>query len=191
MQKNKNGRERVALFGTLRVMVSVSLLVAMSIVCGKYLAFGVGNVLRFSFENLPILLSGIFFGPIIGAVTGVAADLIGCFMVGYAVNPLVTLGAAAIGITSGLIFGLLKKRERICRSAAVTLTVSAAHVVGSVLVKTAGLAAFYDMPFGILMRWRLLNYAIIGAVESVMIYYVTKNKAVSSLIAGINRRKTQ
>ena len=191
MQKNKNGRERVALFGTLRVMVSVSLLVAMSIVCGKYLAFGVGNVLRFSFENLPILLSGIFFGPRIGAVTGVAADLIGCFMVGYAVNPLVTLGAAAIGITSGLIFGLLKKRERICRSAAVTLTVSVAHFVGSVLVKTAGLAAFYDMPFGILMLWRFLNYAIIGAVESVMIYYVTKNKAVSSLIAGINRRKTQ
>ena len=47
------------------------------------------------------------------------------------------------------------------------------------------------MPFGILMLWRLFNYAIIGAVEGVMIYYVTKNKAVSSLIAGINRRKTQ
>ena len=109
MQKNKNGRERVALFGTLRVMVSVSLLVAMSIVCGKYLAFGVGNVLRFSFENLPILLSGIFFGPIIGAVTGVAADLIGCVMMAYTVNPAVTLGAAIIGLCGGMLFFICRK----------------------------------------------------------------------------------
>ena len=47
-------------------MVASAFLVAISIVCGKYLAIRGGDVLRFSFENLPILLAGIAFGPLVG-----------------------------------------------------------------------------------------------------------------------------
>ena len=99
MKKTK--RDGVAVFGTLKVMVCVALFVAMSIVCGKYLAIGVGNVLRFSFENMPIILSGLMFGPVVGIFAGVAADIVGCVLVGYALNPIVTIGAAAVGGVSG------------------------------------------------------------------------------------------
>ncbi len=185
MQKSKRTNGQVAVFGTLKVMVAVSLLTAMSIVCGKYLAFGVGNVLRFSFENLPIMISGILFGPVVGIVTGIAADIIGCIMVGYAINPLVTAGAAVIGGVSGLIFSLLKGSE-MKQGIKVVASVGVAHVLGSVFVKTVGLSAFYDMPLVLLMLWRLLNYAIVGTLEAVMIYYITKNKAVVSMLSRIN-----
>ena len=183
----KTTKSKVAVFGTLKVMVAVSLLVAMSIVCGKYLAVGVGNVLRFSFENLPIIMAGIMFGPIVGIAAGVAADLIGCLLVGYAINPLVTLGAATVGGVSGLVFALLKKRASLPQALTVALSVAAAHLCGSVLIKTVGLAAFYDMPLALLMLWRLLNYAIVGSAEYVLIYYVTKNKSVGSMLARLRR----
>ena len=84
----------------LRVTVFSALLAAISIVCGKYLAFNMGDFLRFSFENLPIIFAGMAFGPLIGALVGVVADLVGCLLVGYAINPIITVGAAAIGLIS-------------------------------------------------------------------------------------------
>lgn len=178
MQKTRNG---VAVFGTLKVMSAVALMVAMSIVCGKYLAVGVGSVLRFSLENLPILLSGMLFGPAIGAFAGAAADLIGCFMVGYTVNPAVTLGAAAVGLVGGGVYKLLKKHTELVHAACVAFSVAAAHCIGSVLIKTVGLAVYYDMPFTLLLLWRLLNYTLVGAAEGVLLYYITKNRSVIAL----------
>ena len=183
----KNQRKgRIALFGTLKVMVAVSLLVAMSIVLGKYLAINVGEVLRFSFENLTVILAGIMFGPIIGLVAGVAADLIGCLLVGYAVNPLITLGAAAIGFVSGVSY-LILKRTKLPYWLTMLLPVLTSHIVGSVVIKSFGLAAFYDMPLGILMLWRALNYLMVGAIEYVLIYFVMKNKSIISQFDYLKR----
>ncbi len=177
-QKNK-----IAVFGSMSVLVAVSLLAAMSIVCGKYLAFGVGQVLRFSFENLPVMLAGIMFGPVAGLVTGVVADLVGSMMVGYAINPIITVGAGAIGALSGIMYRLVKKSP----IPALALAVAVSHLVGSVVIKTFGLSAFYDMPFLLLMAWRALNYAIVGSVEFALICVIMKNKAVSTMLARLKR----
>ena len=85
----------------LKILCQLAMLIAISIVAGKYLAIGIGEVLRFSLENLPIIFAGIAFGPIAGILVGVAADLIGCLLVGYTINPIVTIGAAVIGGVSG------------------------------------------------------------------------------------------
>lgn len=163
----------------LRVTVACSLLVALSIVCGKFLQFPVGEALRFSFENLPILLAGMAFGPLAGALVGVVADLIGCLAVGYAINPLVTLGAAAIGLVGGAVYRLAATRPLWLR---VTLAVAAAHLVGSVVIKTFGLAQFYTLPFGTLLLWRLLNYAIVGVAEGLLLVALLKNKTLRSML---------
>ena len=158
----------------LRLLAVSAFLAALSIICGKYLALSLGNVLRFSFENLPILLSGMMFGPVAGALVGAVADLVGCLMVGYTVNPLVTLGAVCVGVLGGLLFRLTKKLPLLWQTC---ITVILAHLVASVIVKTFGLAAYYDMPFHILMLWRLLNYVIVGVAEWLLLYTVLKNKA--------------
>ncbi len=170
MQRNNT---KVAIFGSLRVMALCSVFVAISIVCGKYLAIRGGEVLRFSFENLPIIMSGIAFGPMAGVAVGIVADLVGCMLVGYTINPIITVGGAVIGALSGILFRLLKKAPLWVSVGAV---VGVCHIVGSVLIKTFGLAKFYSLPLAELMLWRLLNYVIIGVIEGILIYALLKNK---------------
>lgn len=174
MPKNRKD-VHVALFGSLKIMVMSAIFVALSIVCGKYLKIPVGDIMRFSFENLPVLMAGIAFGPIVGGVVGVAADLIGCVLVGYAINPVVTVGAAVIGVGGGVMFRVLKRLPLFPRTLIAVVT---PHIVGSVVIKTIGLAAFYSMPLWELMLWRLLNYAVVATLEVILIYMLLKNKAV-------------
>ena len=169
----------------LKLIVALAMLTAISIVCGKFLAIRGGDILRFSFENLPIIFAGIAFGPLSGALVGTVADLIGCVLVGYAINPLVTVGAAAIGLISGA-SELILNRLRIPKSIRIMISTFCAHAVGSVIIKTFGLAKFYSMPFGILLLWRLLNYVIVGGVECALLLILLKNK---ELIKVINSMK--
>ncbi len=170
----------------LRITAALAMLAAISIVLGKYLAIPGGEVLRFSFENLPIIFAGVAFGPLGGAMVGATADLIGCLLVGYTVNPLVTLGAVSIGVVSGAVF-LLLKRTSLPHSLKIAVTVALAHLVGSVLIKTVGLAEWYDMPLIILMLWRLLNYVIVGSLEGVLMFVLTKNRLISGEIASLTK----
>ena len=170
--KNKTSKKRLS--GNLQLLAVSAFLAALSIICGKYLALSLGNVLRFSFENLPILLAGMMFGPLVGMTVGVVADLIGCLMVAYPINPIVTVGAACIGLIAGLVFRVTKKLPLLWQTC---LTVILTHLVASVLVKTFGLAKYYEMPFHILLLWRLLNYAVVGVAEWLLLYTVLKNQA--------------
>ena len=174
-QNSSENRKSKLLTGHLRVLAVAAFLAALSIVCGKYLAIPIGTVMRFSFENLPILLAGMMLGPIVGMLTGVVADLVGCVMVGYAINPMVTVGAACIGLLSGVMFRLLSRLPYFAR---ILISAIVAHLIGSVLIKTWGLAVFYDMPFYALLLWRLLNYVIVGIAEVLLLYYLLKNRAV-------------
>lgn len=173
MPKNKKNTFPLA------VLVVAALLASLSIVLGKYLAIRVGDTLRFSFENLPILLAGMAFGPLTGMVVAVVADLIGCLLVGYPVNPLITVGGAVIGLLGGVLYRWLTKTPFLLR---VSATVLVAHVVGSVLIKTVGLSAFYSYPLWELMLWRLLNYAVVGVAETALLYAVLKNRAIQNQI---------
>ena len=79
-------------FGSIQVLIMMALFIALSIVLGKQLSFTAGPF-RISFENLTVLMAGIFFGPLAGLTVGACADLIGCLLVGYAINPIITAGA--------------------------------------------------------------------------------------------------
>ena len=186
MQQKKSGR--YYLFKSLTVLVASAFLAAISIVLGKYLQIPLGNVLRFSFENTPIILAGMLFGAPVGAAVGIVADLVGCVLVGYEINPIVTLGAAVIGSLSGLVYYLMKRGKR-GRVLSVTVSVTAAHLIGSVIIKTVGLSVFYAMPLHILMLWRLLNYIIVGALEVLIISLLLKNRLFMKETEDILRKK--
>ena len=170
----------------LKITVSLAMLAAISIVLGKYLAISVGEVLRFSFENLPVILAAVAFGPAAGALVGAVADLVGCLLVGYTINPLITLGGVCIGITSGISYRILGKSS-LPFWLKIAISVALSHLLGSVVVKTFGLAQWYNMPFLILMLWRLLNYVIVGALEGALVFILMKNKLISREIASLTR----
>lgn len=157
----------------------------MSIVFGKYLAINAGEYLRFSFENLPVLLAGFAFGPIAGAAVGAVSDLVGCVLVGYAINPIITVGATSLGFVAGFYRFMPKKEGGVSRFLSILAFVLLSHTVGSVMIKSYGLAAYYDAPFYVLVLWRILNYVIVAAADCAVLYLLLSSRAINSEINKI------
>lgn len=175
-EQKKTVSGSIRLFGSIRVMVCSALFIAMSIVLGKFLAINVGSSIRISFENLPVLMAGIFFGPFVGGAVGAGADIIGSIMKGYSINPIITLGAASIGIVSGMVSMKFFKDSKLYNTAAAVMS---AHAVGSMLIKSMGLYIYYGTPIQVLLL-RIPLYICIGALEFYIIYLLLKNKAFST-----------
>lgn len=131
-----------------------ALSVALSIVLGKVLSLTLG-AFRISLENLPIFLAAIYLGPLSAAAVAIIADLLGCLLVGFSVNPIVTLGAAVLGYTAGVIY---RKTNRLSPA------IYSAHLLGSCLIKSLGLHLYYAYPWALLV-WRLPLYAATATVE--------------------------
>jgi len=184
-QFNKIIISNIRVFGSLRVMIVSALFVALSIIFGKYLAINPNEFVRISFENLPILMGGIFFGPLVGACIGATADLLGCLMVGYTINPIITLGAVSIGFISGLISSCFKRKNSVL---CLGLSVFIAHIIGSMIIKSLGLHFWYNVPFSLLV-FRIPNYLIISFVEFLIIILLLKNKAFTAQIEKIKPKK--
>lgn len=182
----------VAVFGNVRALCFAAMLAAMSLLLGKFLQIPhpMQSVVRISFENLPILLAGISLGPLAGAMTGVVADLLGCLLYGYEINPIVTIGAALVGAISGIAANYILRRPLLPR---VIFAVVSAHLCGSVLVKTAGLAAYYlkekGMGFGVLLAWRSLAYVIIATAECALLYLLLRHKAFAAMLERIRKKR--
>ena len=173
---------QLAVFRNPRALCLAALLAAMSLLLGKFLQIPTpfSEIVRISFENLPVILAGMLLGPLAGAMTGVVADLVGCAAYGYAINPLITLGAGAVGLVAGLVAWALERAPLPLRVCACVLL---AHTVGSVLVKTMGLAAWYlasyQIGYGQLLLWRALNYLIIGTMECLLLYLLLRHRGLA------------
>ena len=172
----------------LRILCASALMAALSIVLGKYLQIPLGDSIRISFENLPVLMAGIFFGPVIGCAVGVTADLLGCVLVGYAINPIITLGAALIGILSGVIAKLFRRNDRPLSAVAVCMAVYTAHIVGSMMVKSLGLSIYFSTPMEVLLL-RVPIYLVVGALESTVILLLARNRLFTGELNRLNRKR--
>ncbi len=164
-----------------RVLVASALLCAISIIMGKFLQIPVGESLRFSFENTPLFLAGFMFGPWVGALTALAADVLGSILRGYTINLYITLGAVLIGFVSGTVFLLLKKTPVILK---IALAVSISYALGAVLVKTIGLSHMYGTPYHALLLMRTVNYAIMFVVDAAVLCFLYKNRTFKKLLGS-------
>ncbi len=160
----------------LRKLVFAALLTAMSVVigmiCKTYFTFG---AIRVTFDNLPVMLSGILLGPVWGGAVGAAADLVTAPLTG-SVNPMITLGAAAIGIISGFLGKYAFQKKTFV---SVLLAVMPSHVLGSMIIKSIGLWYFYGYPIALLLP-RIPLYLGIGLIETYIIYIIIKNPRLSA-----------
>ena len=161
-------------------IVLAAMLTAMSVVIGifcKSLLNFADGIFRISFENLPIIISGVVFGPAVGTLVGVGSDLISYLLSPqtYPPNLIVTVGAGAIGFVAGIVAKYIV-RERSTKQFVVACV--SAHVVGSLIIKTVGLFEFYSW----LVLWRIPLYTIIATVEVIVITLLYKNSAVRKLL---------
>lgn len=176
----------IKLFGSTRVLIVAALLVAMSIVLGKFGAINIGNSIRIGFGGLPIQMAGIFFGPVIGAAVGLVADLVGCVLKGYAINPIITMGSVCIGLFSGLMFHYVFRPIKKMLLPKIALSTLTAHIIGSMIITSLGLYAYYHTPFETLIL-RVPIYLITAALETAVIYLMLKNKAFSAELDKIRK----
>ncbi len=155
-------------------LVICAMLMALSIVFGKFLQIPIGNAIRISFEALPVILAGMVFGPIQGLIVGAAADVLGCFLRGYTLIPLITVAAGCVGLIAGLFTKVLKKRNYIF----ILLTELVSHITCSVIIKSVALWLAYGTPLEVLAL-RLPIYIGLSAAEAVIILALFKKKVIS------------
>ena len=158
---------------SIKALTTAAMLTAMSviigIICKNFLNFG-GGLFRITFENLPIILTGILYGPIVGGAVGAATDLISYLLSAqiYPPNLIVTLGATMVGVVSGLVAKFIVKKQGYAQ---IIISGAAAHVVGSMIIKPIGLFQFY----GAAVWVRIPLYLIIAPIEIVIICLLYKN----------------
>lgn len=153
---------------TVRALVGCALLTALAVVLARFLSFAPNETTRYSLETLPILLSGLLFGPAAGAMVGFASDFLGCLFSPYGYNPLLCLPPLLLGLWAGLWRGRLRRDW--LRTAVALLPPMA---FGYVLIQSAALAFAYHADafapfFAANLAARGVQYALIAAVDLVL-----------------------
>ena len=161
---------------SVRTLTMLALLVAMSIVFSRVLSISTGFV-RFNLGSLPVLLAALLFGPG-GFAVGAVADMIGGVLAGYAINPLITLGAGAIGLVAGLAW---QKLPGLRTGLRLQISVLLGHFVGSIVITSLALRIFYGYPWATLAV-RIPNALILAAVNTVLLRILLENRALMKMV---------
>ena len=169
-----------SLFGTVRRLCAVALLTALAVVIAylcKSLTF---MQLRITFEDIPIILAGYLFGPIAGLCCGVCADFLSATMF-YGLGgicPLVTVGAGVVGFSAGAVSRWILRKPGTVQ---LSVSVTAAHVLGNMLVKSIGLGIWYSYSVPQLLL-RVPQYIILGGLELLLLCILLRSKGVQKVI---------
>ena len=89
----------------IKTIAFAGVLIAMNLVLARVLAINIGPTLRITLSTTPIFLAGLWFGPVVGGICGVSADLLGCILQGYAPNPFILVTS----LLSGVLPAVMKK----------------------------------------------------------------------------------
>ena len=174
MKKNKpNTLRNVKVLTVSAMMVALSAVIGY--VCKTIPALNLGSGLRITFENLPIILSGIMFGPIVGGCVGCLADLLSCLFSGQTPLPFVLVGSISVGVMAGIGSKFIVRKNGVLK---LIVSEVLAHLVGSMIIKT--IALYYI--FGAVVLFRIPMSIGIAAVEIVLLCIMYRNKTVRNLI---------
>lgn len=139
--------------------------------------FGPGPY-RLTFENMPIFIASFAYGPVMGAVVAILADIFSCINTGMTPIPLVTVGAVVLAISSGLVYRLCAKMKFVFKLA---ISVSVGHILGSMLLKTLGLYQFY----GSAVLFRIPIYIVVIILEFTLLYLLFKRRSMRDLVKSV------
>ena len=151
-----------------RILVILALLIAMEIILNRFLSINAWNI-KIGFSFVPVVIAAMMFGPIHAAIVGGVGDLLGAllFPIG-AYFPGFTLTAVLMGIVWGL---FLYKDQNIVK---IILSVGINQLILGLVVNTFWISVLYGSPYGPLFLTRIIQAAILTAVQIVVIYGIGK-----------------
>lgn len=170
----------------LKTLVIMALLAALGAVFSAFLSIEIPfsgiKAVEISLTPIPIMLAGIFFGPLAGGIVGFVADTSGFFMgVQHgAYNPIFSITMALFGVIAGL-FYLKSKKSNIWK---ITGVAALSQVVCSVVLNTMIIWLWYQVPIMVLLPTRAL-----AALIELPFYAWLLMTLVESLRPMINKRK--
>lgn len=164
-----------------KTLTYAAILIAMNVVLARIVAIPIGPTLRLTVGSVPIILSGLWFGPVIGAICGGSGDFIGCLLSGYAPNPLILTSAILTGIIPWLLKNFFikelsqkgKKVEIFGKGFLKLLMVlGIMSLITSQGFTTYGLSLLQGIPFGELFIMRLPQSIFLTIVNSVLVLMI-------------------
>lgn len=161
----------------IRVMIAAAFLTALSIVLTRFLSVITigGAPVRVGLGVIPIIVAGLYLGPIAGAMTGLLADLIGVL-----INPMGTFhpGFTLDSVLRGLIPGLLVllfsrlplyKTKKWGNYVVIVLAWLAVTVCVSIFMTPIWLSGFSGAPYWLTLWGRLPIVLMIGVAHLVLL----------------------
>lgn len=162
-----------------RSLVTLALLSAVEVVLARFIIPMPSATMRFSIEAVPIIVAGLLFGPLPGALVGLVGDAVGTLFSGYGYNPFFAVPPALIGLCAGLSRGLLYKKVSYLR---VLATFLPAVILGSVLWQSYWLSFFYgSRTFLGFLGARAIQFAITSLINAAAVFALFKGRVFEAL----------
>ena len=130
---------------TLKKGIILSLMTALMVILSRFVSIPFSDNLRISLECIPVILSGLWFGPVAGLVVGALGDIIGSILFPFGVYffPL-TIGPMLLGLVCGLGSGILHIRDT-GNPVHIALIIIVAELINSFLYGTLALTWYYSI----------------------------------------------
>lgn len=102
MERNPNQKAPLKKVFSTQNLVMMAALIAIQIILARFFSIQT-ETLRVGFESIPVILAGMWLGPVCGAIVAVVADILGTIIQGFgAWFPPLVLGPLSVGILSGI-----------------------------------------------------------------------------------------
>ncbi len=150
------------LFST-RKLVFMALFIALNVVLTRYgsirINFGGAEAVRIGVGALPVIFTGVFFGPIAGAIVGGIGDVVGFAMFPMgAYMPHFTVSAALTGLIPGLLLNNVYKDN--LTFGKLLLAIGVGQIVTSVLMTPYFQNMLFGIPFVVTIPPSLISQAV-------------------------------
>ena len=182
---------KVKSFFAPRRLTSMAIFIALQIVLARFAGIQVSEGLRVSFESIPVILAGIWLGPMAGLLVGFLSDFFGTIISGYGVY---FLPLAITPILNGVLPGLCYRyifKENLNLVKCIAMVV-VTEIISSLLLGTYALTWYFHLfvpnkqaTFAILFVPRLTKLVTI-AFDTVIVWLVHKTaykRAIAPVLA--------
>lgn len=159
-------------------MVKAAFLTAVSIVLGRFLTILIIPSIKIGFGGVPVFISGILFGPMVGGITGIASDLIGVL-----INPMgpyhpgFTFSAFLNGFVPGLFaiyFRKVLKNKKIITFPRILTVEVFLGVINGIFLNTLWLTQILGKGYLVLLPARAVSVLIHTPLNSIIIFNVLR-----------------
>ncbi len=166
-----------------KTLAYCAMLCALSVVLSRLAGLMPSEFSRYSIGMVPVLLAGMLFGTVPGALVGFVADLVGCLFSGYGYNPIFCISPILYGLCGGLLHHYLRQgitERKLLLGIVVAYLASMA--LGSVLYMSVAMAWVYagegafQAFFLTQLTKRTIQYAVVLPLDSLITWLLIKAK---------------